>query len=852
MGPGAACGIEQCEVGSAVGASARTATSRPLPATPDTGTDAPMTHEPPATRPAGLQRWIGGLDGLRAVAVIAVVLFHLNPGYLSGGFLGVDLFFVISGYLITRLLLAERQRTGRIRLGRFYLRRARRLLPALAALLAVVVCFGALLWPDQRPTLTGSAVSSLGYVTNWWLIADQQSYFVTMGRPPMLQHLWSLAIEEQYYLLWAPAVIAASAAWLWRRRPAPAWRMPMLVAWIAGGLALASTAAMAFVAIATNVPYQADSSRVYFGTDTHAMGLLLGSAVGALATVPWRSVTRRPPRWVRPAWRATWQPRALLPAWIAGDAARGPLGRWATDTLAVAGLAGVTWFFVSADEYVPWLYRGGFLAFAAVAGVAVCCAARPGSWVGRALDAQPLAWVGRRSYGIYLWHWPVFVVTRPLIDVQGPAWLVDCARTGLAVALAAVSYRYLETPVRTGTFLASLRRAWAAWCELAARRGSGRDYDGDRLPAGQRRLARHGLLPALAVVCVAVLVSAHLTAVQQPVWAASMPDTALPIPGVVPDLPGGVSGRPTARGAPAAPDSTAGRAGRTAATSPSRPASAAGAGTTATRPPAVTESPADDAPAGAVSAGAVADGAIGDGPTEGTTTGATDAATAEPTSGAKTATQGTSSPGGPAPGSATAAGTVTSKAPARTTTAAPAAPSTPAKAPVTTVATTPASKVAAPAASSVKLSAFGDSVLLGASKAVRAVVGSMSLDAVVGRQAWDTLADVTAAHQAKKLAAVVLIHTGNNGVISPQQLASTLAGLKDRRRVVLVNDHVDRAWQGPNNKAISAVNGKYPNVVILDWNAAASKNPGWFGPDGIHVNGAGAKAYASLVAAAIG
>jgi hypothetical protein len=152
----------------------------------------------------------------------------------------------------------------------------------------------------------------------------------------------------------------------------------------------------------------------------------------------------------------------------------------------------------------------------------------------------------------------------------------------------------------------------------------------------------------------------------------------------------------------------------------------------------------------------------------------------------------------------------------------------------------------------VKLSAFGDSVLLGASPAVRAVVGSMSLDAVVGRQAWDTLDDVVAAHRAKKLAPVVLIHTGNNGVISPQQLTATLGGLADRSKVVLVNDHVDRSWQDPNNKAIAAVDGAYPNVVIVDWNAAASKNPSWFGPDGIHVNSTGAKAYASLVAAAVG
>src|SRR5690606_26771335 len=168
---------EQCEVGSVVGASARTASSTsPTPAAEPRPIDTAKHH------------WIGGLDGLRAVAVIAVVLFHLSPGYLPGGFLCFDLYVVISGYLITRLLRAERQRTGRIRLGRFYLRRARRLLPAIVALLAVVVVLGGLIWPDQRSTLTGSAASSLGYATNWWLIADQQSYFVTMGRPPMLQH----------------------------------------------------------------------------------------------------------------------------------------------------------------------------------------------------------------------------------------------------------------------------------------------------------------------------------------------------------------------------------------------------------------------------------------------------------------------------------------------------------------------------------------------------------------------------------------------------------------------------------------------------------------------------------------
>lgn len=746
------------------------------------------------------------MDGLRALAVIAVVLFHLNPDYLSGGFLGVDLFFVISGYLITRLLLAERGRTGRIALGRFYLRRARRLLPAVGALLAVVFAAAWLLWPDQRPTLPGSVLSSAGYVTNWWLIADSQSYFASMGRPPMLQHLWSLAIEEQYYLLWAPIVIVVTSTWFAKRylrsrapgAAAPETRAAMAVAIVAAALAVASTLAMTAIAIVTNIPYEADSSRVYFGTDTHAMGLLLGSAVGALAVIPWRQVLAKR-RWAT----------ALM-----GAGGR-PIGRargiWATDLVAIAGIAVVLWFFTNVDEFVPWLYLGGFLAFAAVAVAVVMCAARPGSRIGRLLDFRPLRWIGQRSYGIYLWHWPVIVVTRPGIDVHGPAWLIDLARAGLAVGLAALSYRYLEAPVRRGDFVASVRRALSRWAPKpsAPLRGAA---------AAPRPWAhRHWPLPAAIAACAALLLVAHVTTLQEPAWADAVPSAALPVPGEPVQLPGGVNNGAGADAPATSHDATAVTSSviqilpsRTAAAPPIIPTNEP----TAARPPAT--SAASGAPASI-----------------------TPASIATPDAAAST----TPSPVVSAPPISTPASTsaptskpVSKPAPPASKPATPSKPAPPAK---------PPAKVGA-------VSAFGDSVLLGAAKAVQATVGSMTVDAVVGRQAWDTLGDVAAAQQAKSLAPVVLIHTGNNGVISPKQLASTLAALADRTRVVVVNDHVDRPWQGPNNTTIAAMAGKYPNVVIVDWNAVASKNPGWFGPDGIHVNGSGAKGYAALVAAAMG
>ncbi len=231
-----------------------------------------------------------GLDGLRAVAVAAVVIFHLDVSLAPGGFIGVDIFFVISGFLITRMLTYELVQTGRIRFAAFYVRRVRRLFPAAAVLVTVVVLACGLVWRDELATLPASALSSLAYVTNWWLIADHQSYFASVGRPPMLQHLWSLAIEEQFYLVWPPLLLAAT--WVGRRRSGQRPILPIVA--LALSLAAASTLVMTLIARAEDVPYGASTSRVYFGTDTHSMGLFLGAAAGAW-TVWWQRRAAGPP-----------------------------------------------------------------------------------------------------------------------------------------------------------------------------------------------------------------------------------------------------------------------------------------------------------------------------------------------------------------------------------------------------------------------------------------------------------------------------------------------------------------------------------------------------------------------------
>ncbi|CAN5543830.1 peptidoglycan O-acetyltransferase OatA [soil metagenome] len=337
------------------------------------------------------------------------MVFHADPALLPGGFLGVDLFFAISGYLITRLLLSELGHTGRLDIARFYLRRVLRLLPALLVLLVAVTVGGSLIWRDELVTLRGSVLSSLGYSSNWWLIGAHQSYFAASGRPPMLQHLWSLAIEEQFYLLWPVLLVLMCSG---RRRFG--W-----VAGVAAGLAVTSTLAMAVIAIRSGVPFAADSSRVYFGTDTHAMGLLLGASLGALAE------------------RLDFQP-----------ARHWRIRGWVTDLLGLAALLGLGVTCWRVDEFSEPLYRGGFLGVSALAVLVVSTVTRPLSRLGRLLDWRALRWLGDRSYSLYLWHWPVVVVTRPGVDLPDNRLLVDALRLLLPLALATASYAYLERPMR--------------------------------------------------------------------------------------------------------------------------------------------------------------------------------------------------------------------------------------------------------------------------------------------------------------------------------------------------------------------------------------------------------------------
>lgn len=366
----------------------------------------------PSPGPRRASAHLAGLDGLRAIAVLAVMAFHFVPAAAPGGFVGVDVFFVISGFLITGLLLREHETTGRIGLRAFWGRRARRLLPALAV---VVLGCGAVALIVGGDVLVGLGLQVVGAATfssNWLAVAQGADYF-DGTTPELFRNLWSLAVEEQFYLLW-PAVMLLLL--LVPRR------------WIRVGLVLA-LAAVSATAMALGSGGPVETTRVYYGTDTHAFGLALGAALAMLLSGRFRGT------------RETESRRG--PALVAAL-----MGAFAVAAIILVSLT------LPADD--PFVTRGGLVTVAALTALAIAGATASGSWLGRGLDSAPLRWVGERSYGLYLWHWPVMVLIVAGLPEGTAPWIAPVAATVVTVAAAALSFRLVEQPVRRLGFRGAL------------------------------------------------------------------------------------------------------------------------------------------------------------------------------------------------------------------------------------------------------------------------------------------------------------------------------------------------------------------------------------------------------------
>ena len=355
-------------------------------------------------------RYIHSVDGLRAVAVLAVLLYHLGIDWIPGGFLGVDLFFVISGYVITGLILDSIARSGTLDLRAFYLSRIRRLLPALMAMLVFTTLFIGVYAPETVRRFVADIPYVLTGSMNWALVARQQDYFEAIGRPPLLQHTWSLAVEAQFYLIW-PLVLLFILKYFGKKN----------IPYAALGIALAS--GIALFAYSVRIDTQESAiSHVYFGTDTHSIGLFLGSALAV-----------------------SWQPQNLTRE-ITKRA------QDFVDLIGVVGFLGLLSTFLFINESDPTLYRIAFPLSALFGCATLISVVHPASRFAPILSTRPLIWIGERSYGIYLWHWIVFQLTRPSIDLVGDDWALYALRVLIVFALADISLRYIEIPVRRGYF----------------------------------------------------------------------------------------------------------------------------------------------------------------------------------------------------------------------------------------------------------------------------------------------------------------------------------------------------------------------------------------------------------------
>ena len=723
---------------------------------------------PGANTGSGRSSYLPGLDGLRALSVIAVLIYHARPEWLPGGYLGVEVFFVISGFIITRALLNEWHEHGRIGLTQFWMRRARRLLPAVGLLLAGVLAYVAAFEPDQVADLRIDVMAALGYATNWHLVLSDQSYFDSFQRPSMLRHLWSLAVEEQFYIVW-PLVLAFGL---------PIFKQKGLAVLIIAGIA-ASAIGMALL-----YDPAGDNSRAYFGTDTRAAGLLVGALL-AFMTADWQ---------LQQAGRAR---------------------RWGVSLLGVAAISMLVAYAFWLNEGKPFLYQGGFLVVSLFSALAILAAIHRNAF-SSLLSLRPLRWVGVRSYGIYLWHWPIYMLTWPREATPSQLAMQITA----IVVISAASYALLEKPVREGL----LGRAWLGlrtWSVQTWR------YRGAMVFSGTSTAAVVFSLLAVAVMAKPPELPPYFQTGSVSIRSAVLAQDAgsmLRVPTLMGRVQTTISVLMTDQRTCRSDNLSPGGVLVGVASSPF--------GSTCPQPVALFEEP----PAAALADAHVIVQAPAMTEEEVTEAFARIEPPRPPLPEVSPEVSEVATAVEPEPVVATAASASGTQVSGPATEPAPAAPIAPAPALTTVPAVT----------------AIGDSVMLGAAYSLAGSIPGIDLDAAVGRQASAAIGLLQQKAAAGLLGEVVVVHIGNNGTLTNEQFDQLMAVIGLDRRVIVINLHVPRQWEESNNAVI--VNGvsRHANAVLIDWSAAGNTYPEILYNDGIHLTPSGAAYYSQLVVAALG
>ncbi|KZS44360.1 acyltransferase [Paenibacillus glucanolyticus] len=715
-------------------------------------------------------RYMPGLDGLRALALIGVMGYHWNFGFAGGGFLGVSLFFVLSGYLITDILASQWHHQRRIDLKDFWIRRFRRLLPAMLLMLFILVVWVTLFDRSRLLTLRGEVLGAVTYISNWQFIYQQQSYFESFGPPSPLGHFWSLAVEEQFYLLW-PLIMLAGLKLFPRRG--------QLFSFIAAGAA-ASALVMALI-------YQPgeDPSRVYYGTDTRAFGLLIGAGLA----IVW------------PSWKLSLQVSTAV--------------RRRLNLTGAAALLIILFMMWQVDRYDPFLYRGGMFLFSMAAAVLVAVLAHPAASISRLLSWKPLLWVGVRSYGIYLWHYPVMILTSPASgsgDLSLPQVVLQITAS---VILAALSWKYVEEPIRHG----GLKKLWLKVRSVRRRPAS---------------ISLRGWIVSLSsliligIFCTGMMSSvsdartvgdiAAMLNIENPVLEEPEPSqTEEPSPDVPPQgqqrNPVGTSGNitPPADVSSMQPEATREPSSGDDTKKDSLPDTEAVPGNNDSI---VNEDSGNALPAGDGTASHQTNKV--DGSSETTDSGNNDKTGKEIKS--ENPPQSKDSSDGSADG----------KDPNHTK---------------------PVNKdpQARPSSKST-ITAIGDSVMLGVSPYLEKSLPGIHIDAVIGRQMRQADDLVPALKAQNRIdGGIIIIGLGTNGAFSKKDLDSLLRPLDSAKQIVLVNTRVPRDWEQNVNDMLAKAAAENPKVTLVDWYSASKDHPEYFRSDSVHLEPEGAAAYTSML-----